>query len=91
MIKCLIFREAVEAAKAVINKLKLKSFVPVEDTSLQSVYKTIEAHALNKETMQPVSKIIVEIILNFSRCFDPYLALYLPFLCKLIAYIFLIF
>jgi len=43
--------EAVEAAKEVINKLKLKHFVPVENCSLQTHYQMIEAHALRRDTL----------------------------------------
>jgi len=43
--------EAVEAAKEVINKLRLKQFVPVENCSLQTHYKMIEAHALRRDTL----------------------------------------
>jgi len=44
--------ESVEAAKEVIAKLKLKKFVPVENCSLQTHLKMIEAHALQKPTME---------------------------------------
>jgi len=44
--------ESVEAAKEVISKLKLKKFVPVENCALQTHYKMIEAHALQKPTME---------------------------------------
>jgi len=46
--------DAVEAARDVVRKLKLKKYIPVEDGSLQAVYRTIEAHALNKQSMDPV-------------------------------------
>ena len=36
------FREAVEAAKCIVSKLKLKHFVPVENPVLQSTYRMIE-------------------------------------------------
>lgn len=45
--------EAVHAAKEVINKLKLRKFQPVENVSLQSHYRMIEAHALKKTTLTP--------------------------------------
>jgi len=44
-------REAVDAAKAVISKLKLKKFMPVENAAVQICYSMIEAHALHKESM----------------------------------------
>jgi len=44
--------ESVEAAKEVIAKLRLKKFVPVENCSIQTHYKMIEAHALQKPTME---------------------------------------
>jgi len=44
-------KEAVEAAKEVINKLKLRQLQPVESVGLQSIYKMIEAHALKKVTL----------------------------------------
>eukprot|EP00090_Calanus_glacialis_P040227 TRINITY_DN7011_c0_g1_i1.p1 TRINITY_DN7011_c0_g1~~TRINITY_DN7011_c0_g1_i1.p1 ORF type:complete len:605 (+),score=238.41 TRINITY_DN7011_c0_g1_i1:38-1852(+) len=43
--------EAVEAAKEVIKKLRLKQFVPVENCSLQNHYQMIEAHALRRDTL----------------------------------------
>ena len=46
-------QEAVEAAKEVINKLKLRKFQPVENVALQSHYRMIEAHALKKTTLTP--------------------------------------
>ena len=42
---------AVQAAKEVISKLKLKQFQAVESVSLQSHYRMIEAHALKKTTL----------------------------------------
>jgi len=38
--------EAVDAAKAVISKLKLKKFIPVENATLQTCYRMVEHHAL---------------------------------------------
>jgi len=46
--------EAVEAAKEVIKKLRLKQFVPVENGSLQNHYRMIEAHALRRDTLVKV-------------------------------------
>jgi hypothetical protein len=46
IITFLIFREAVEAAKAIVTKLKLKHFTPVENPVLQSTYRMIEEPAL---------------------------------------------
>ena len=43
--------EAVEAAKEVIKKLRLKQFVPTENCSLQNHYQMIEAHALRRDTL----------------------------------------
>jgi len=43
--------EAVEAAKEVIKKLRLKQFVPVENCSIQTHYQMIEAHALRRDTL----------------------------------------
>jgi len=43
--------EAVEAAKDVIKKLRLKQFVPPENCSLQNHYQMIEAHALRRDTL----------------------------------------
>jgi len=43
--------EAVDAAKEVIKKLRLKQFVPVENCSLQNHYQMIEAHALRRDTL----------------------------------------
>eukprot|EP00092_Neocalanus_flemingeri_P030946 GFUD01033608.1.p1 GENE.GFUD01033608.1~~GFUD01033608.1.p1 ORF type:complete len:608 (+),score=207.55 GFUD01033608.1:49-1872(+) len=43
--------EAVEAAKEVISKLRLKRFVPVENCSLQTHYQMIEAHALRRDSL----------------------------------------
>jgi len=43
--------EAVEAAKEVIKKLRLKKFVPVENCALQTHYQMIEAHALRRDTL----------------------------------------
>jgi len=45
-------RESVEAAKEIISKLRLKKFVPVENCALQTHFKMIEAHALQKPTME---------------------------------------
>ena len=42
---------AVQAAKEVISKLKLRRFQAVESVSLQSHYRMIEAHALKKTTL----------------------------------------
>ena len=39
---------AVQAAKAVIAKLRLKKFVPVENPDLQTHYRVIEAHGLRR-------------------------------------------
>jgi len=47
-------REAVDAAKDVITRLKLKRFAPVENAGLVSLYKHIEAHGLGKETVEKV-------------------------------------
>ena len=44
---------AVQAAKEVISKLKLRRFQAVESVSLQSHYRMIEAHALKKTTLTP--------------------------------------
>jgi len=44
--------ESVDAAKEVISKLRLKKFVPVENCGIQTHYKMIEAHALQKPTME---------------------------------------
>jgi len=43
--------EAVESAKEVIKKLRLKQFVPTENCSLQNHYQMIEAHALRRDTL----------------------------------------
>lgn len=43
--------EAVEAAKNVMSKLRLKKFVPVENPDLQNHYKLIEAHGLHRDTL----------------------------------------
>merc|ERR1711874_120589 len=42
---------AVQAAKAVIAKLRLKQFVPVENPDLQTLYRLIEAHGLRRDTL----------------------------------------
>jgi len=47
-------REAVDAAKDVISRLKLKRFAPVENPCLTSLYSMIEAQALEKETFKKV-------------------------------------
>jgi len=44
---------AVQAAKEVISKLKLRRFQAVESVGLQSHYRMIEAHALKKTTLTP--------------------------------------
>ena len=41
--------EAVETAKQIISKLKLKHFTPVENCAIQTQYNLIEAHALRRE------------------------------------------
>ena len=41
--------EAVDAAEEVIKKLKLKRFIPVDNCSIQSVNKLVEAHALHRD------------------------------------------
>ena len=46
-----VSRDAVQAAKEVITKLKLRRFQAVESVSLQSHYRMIEAHALKKTTL----------------------------------------
>ena len=43
--------EAVNSAKDIIMKLKLKRFVPVENCAIQTCYSMIEAHALNRDTV----------------------------------------
>jgi len=47
-------RESVDAAKAVISKLLLKKFLPVENAAIQSTYRMIEAHALKRDTLTKV-------------------------------------
>ena len=49
-----LLREAVDAAKDVISKLKLKKFVPVENGAVQSCFRMVEAHALLHTTMEKV-------------------------------------
>ena len=46
-----------DAAKAVIGKLLLKKFLPVENAAIQSTYRMIEAHALKRDTLTKVSNI----------------------------------
>lgn len=41
--------EAVDAAEEVIKKLKLKRFMPVDNCSIESVNKLVEAHALHRD------------------------------------------
>ena len=43
--------EAVETAKQIISKLKLKHLSPVENCSVQTHYNLIEAHALHREAV----------------------------------------
>lgn len=47
-------REGVDAAKAVIGRLKLTRFIPVENGAVQSTYRMVEAHALERETVEKV-------------------------------------
>ena len=47
-------REAVDAAKAVISKLKLKKFIPVENATLQTCYRSAGAQPL----VTPYTKIV---------------------------------
>ena len=54
---------AVQAAKEVISKLKLRRFQAVESVSLQSHYRMIEAHALKKTTLTtPEVKVHVTVL-----------------------------
>ena len=46
-----------DAAKAVISKLLLKKFMPVENAFVQSTYRMIEAHALKRDTLTQVTNI----------------------------------
>ena len=46
-----ISTQAVDSAKNLINKLKLKQFVPVENCAIQSVHSMVEAYALHRDTL----------------------------------------
>jgi len=43
--------DAVEAAKNVMAKLRLKKFIPVENPDLQNHYQLIEAHGLHRDSL----------------------------------------